>query len=162
MSLFPTAKPHLAGVKNYQPGKPLEELEREYGVKNAIKMASNENALGPSPKALIAIRKNLEKIHRYPDGGCYYLREKLCKTLKVKPESLVFGNGSDELLVFIARAFAGAGDEIIIADPTFLIYEIAAQAENASVVKVPMKDFSYDLEGMRKKINSSDEEYKCH
>ena len=154
MNLFPTAKPNLASVKNYVPGKPIEELEREYGVKNALKMASNENALGPSPKAVLAIKKNLEKIHRYPDGGCFYLREKLCKTLKVKPESLVFGNGSDELLVFIVRAFAGHGDEIIIADPTFLIYEISGQVENVSVVKVPMKNFIYDLEGMRKKINT--------
>ena len=154
MNLFPTAKAHLAGVKNYQPGKPIEELEREYGVKNAIKMASNENALGPSPKALKAVRENLEKIHRYPDGGCYYLREKLSKTLKLKPESIVFGNGSDELLVFIVRAFLGEGEEVIIADPTFLIYEISSQAQNGSVIKVPIKDFSYDLEGMRKKINA--------
>ena len=154
MNLFPTAKANLAGVKNYIPGKPIEELEREYGVKNAVKMASNENALGPSPKAVEAIRKNLEKIHRYPDGGCFYLREKLSKVLKVKSESIVFGNGSDELLVFIVRAFVGEGDEMIIADPTFLIYEIAGQVENASVIKVPMKDFSYDLETMRKKITA--------
>ena len=154
MSHFPQAKPHLAGVKNYQPGKPIEELQREYKIQEVIKMASNENALGPSPKAVLAIRKNLEKIHRYPDAGCHYLREKLCKVLKVKPESLVFGNGSDELLVFIARAFVGEGDEVLIADPTFLIYEIASQAENATVVKVPIKNFSYDLEGMRKKISS--------
>ncbi len=154
MNFFPTTKPHLTHVKNYVPGKPIEELEREYGVKNALKMASNENALGPSKKAVIAMRASLEKVHRYPDGGCYYLREKLSKFLKVKPETLVFGNGSDELLVFIARAFAGKGDEIIIADPTFLIYEIAGQAEEAAVIKVPMKDFQYDLEGMRKKISA--------
>ncbi len=117
-------------------------------------MASNENALGPSPKALVAIRKNLEKIHRYPDGGCFYLRDKLAKVLKVKPDTLVFGNGSDELLVFIVRAFVGEGDEVIIADPTFLIYEIATQTESGVVVKVPMKDFSYDLEAMKKKINA--------
>ncbi len=154
MNLFPTVKSHLADVRNYQPGKPIEELEREYGVKNAIKMASNENALGPSPKALKAIRESLLKIHRYPDGGCYYLREKLSKMLKVKPESIVFGNGSDELLIFIVRALVGPRDEVIIADPTFLIYEIATQTENGSVIKVPMKNFSYDLEGMRKKINA--------
>lgn len=152
MSLFPTAKENLAKVKNYQPGKPLEEVEREFGIRGAIKMASNENALGPSPKAVLAIRKNLDKIHRYPDGGCFYLREKLAKFLKVRPEDLVFGNGSDELLVFLVRAFVGKGDEILIADPTFLVYEIAAQTENGTVVKVPMKDFRYDLDGMRKAI----------
>ena len=145
-------KKHLLGVKNYEPGKPLEELEREYGIRHAVKLASNENALGPSPKALAAIRKNLSRIHRYPEGGCFYLREKLAKFLKVSPEELVFGNGSDELLVFAARAFVDAGDEVIIADPTFLIYEIATQVENGTVVKVPMKDFYYDLDAMRRKV----------
>ena len=154
MNLFPTAKGWLTRVKNYQPGKPIEEVQREYGVKNAIKMASNENALGPSPKAVIAMRAALGKVHRYPDGGCFYLREKLSKHLKVKPETLVFGNGSDELLVFLVRAFVGKGDEVVIADPTFLIYEISTQAEDGTVVKVPMKHFNYDLDGMRKKINA--------
>ena len=139
-------------MHNYEPGKPLEELEREYGVKNAVKMASNENALGPSPKALAAIRRSLGQVHRYPDGGCFYLRQKLAKFLRVEPERLVFGNGSDELLVFAVRAFVSPGDEVVIADPTFLIYEIAGQAENARIVKVPMRDFRYDLDGMRTKI----------
>lgn len=153
MDFFESAKKNLAGVKNYQPGKPIEEVEREYGLKNAIKMASNENALGPSPRALAAIRKNLLQIHRYPDGGCFYLRNKLAKKLKVSTDSLVFGNGSDELLVFVVRAFVGHGDEVVIADPTFLIYEIATQVENGSLVKVPMKDFHYDLEGMKNRIS---------
>ena len=154
MEFFVSAKKNLRGVKNYQPGKPIEEVEREYGLKNAIKMASNENALGASPKALAAIRKNLSKVHRYPDGGCFYLRNKLSKTLKVLPESLVFGNGSDELLVFLVRAFVGRGDEVIIADPTFLIYEIATQVEDGTIVKVPMKNFHYDLDGMKSHINA--------
>ena len=145
-------KQHLKDVKNYQPGKPLEELAREYGIKDAVKMASNENALGPSPKALAAIRKSLPRVHRYPEGGCFYLRQKLSKALKVSPDQLIFGNGSDELLVFAARAIVGEGDEVIIADPTFLIYEIATQVEGGTVVKVPMKNFQYDLDGMRRKI----------
>ena len=153
MQFFPTTKKNLPAVKNYQPGKPIEEVEREYGLKNAIKMASNENALGPSPKAVAAIRKNISKIHRYPDGGCFYLRNKLAKTLKVPTESLIFGNGSDELLVFAVRAFVGRGDEVIIADPTFLIYEIATQVEDGTIVKVPMKNFHYDLDGMKSRIS---------
>lgn len=152
--LFSTAKPNLARVKNYQPGKPLEELEREYGIKNAVKMASNENALGPSPKAVAAMRAALNRTHRYPDGGCFYLRKKLASFLKVAPESLVFGNGSDELLVMAVRALVGPGDEVIIASPTFLIYEIASQVESGAVVKVPMKDFRYDLDAMRNKLSS--------
>ena len=154
VNFFVSAKKNLAKVKNYQPGKPIEEVEREYGLTNAIKMASNENALGASPKALAAIRKNLSKIYRYPDGGCFYLRNKLAKTLKVSAESLVFGNGSDEILVFAVRAFVEKGDEVIIADPTFMIYEIATQVEDGTIVKVPMKNFHYDLEGMKNRIGS--------
>ena len=153
MELFPTAKPNLARVKNYQPGKPIEELEREYGVHNVIKMASNENALGASPKALAAVRKALKNIHRYPDGGCFYLRKRLADFLGVDPGNLVFGNGSDELLVFVVRALVGRGDEVILADPTFLIYEIATQVENGKLVKVPVRNFQYDLEGMKDKIS---------
>ena len=133
---------------------PIEEVEREYGVRGAIKMASNENALGPSPKAVAAIKRSLGDIHRYPDGANFYLRKKLSVFLKVRPETLVFGNGSDELLALVVRAFVGPGDEVIIADPTFLIYEIATTMENGVIVKVPMKDFRYDLEGMARKIGS--------
>ncbi len=153
MSLFPSTKPALVSVRNYIPGKPLEELEREYGIKNAVKMASNENALGPSPKAMAAIRKNLDRLHRYPEGGCHYLREKLSRRLGVRGDELVFGNGSDELLVFTVRAFVGKGDEVIIADPTFLIYEIASNVEGGVVLRIPMKSFHYDLEAMQSKIS---------
>lgn len=153
-TLFSTAKPSLARVKNYQPGKPLEELQREYGIKNAVKLASNENALGPSPKAVAAIRRGLGNMHRYPDGGCFYLRKRLAKFLGVDPKGLIFGNGSDEVLVMAVRAFVEAGDEVVIADPTFLIYEIASQTEEARIVKVPMRDFRYDLPAMLSKITS--------
>ncbi len=152
MALFSSAKPNLSGVKNYQPGKPLEELEREYGIRNAVKMASNENALGPSPKALSALRKALPRVHRYPDGGCFYLRKKLSMFLKVDSAQIIFGNGSDELLVMAVRSLVGPQDEVVIADPTFLIYEIASQVENGVVIKVPMTNFRYDLDSMRKKI----------
>ncbi len=153
VELFPTAKPHLGSVRSYQPGKPIEEVERELGIRNAIKMASNENALGPSPKAVAAVRRALKNIHRYPDGGCFYLRKKVADFLGVDAGNLVFGNGSDELLVFAVRAFVGAGDEVILADPTFLIYEIAACAENGRAIKVPVKDFKYDLDGMAARIS---------
>ncbi len=152
--LSPSARPHLAGVRNYQPGKPIEEVEREYNIRGAVKMASNENPLGPSPKAVAAIRKNLSKLHRYPDGGSFYLRNRLAKFHGVSGDQLIFGNGSDELLVFAVRAFAEAGDEVIIANPTFLIYEIACQVEKAVCIKVPMKDFRYDLDGMLAKLTT--------
>ncbi len=151
---FSSAKANLIRVNNYQPGKPIEELQREYGVKNAVKLASNENALGPSPKALAALRRALPSVHRYPDGGCFYLRKKLSRHLGVPPECLVFGNGSDELLVFAVRTFVGRDDEVVIADPTFLIYEIAAQVEQGVIVKVPMRDFRYDLDAMKRRISA--------
>ena len=154
MEIFGSAKKSLKNVRTYQPGKPIEELEREYGVRNAIKMASNENALGPSPKALRALRASLKEVHRYPDGHSFYLRRKLAKRLAVNEDNLVFGNGSDELLALAARAFVGPGDGVVIADPTFLIYEIASQLEAGRVVKVPMKNFRYDLPGMLKKVNN--------
>lgn len=152
MPLFPTAKSNLARVKTYQPGKPIEEVQREYRVKSAIKMASNENALGASPKAVKAMTKVLKNVFRYPDGGCFYLRKKLAKFLKVSEDNLIFGNGSDEILVLAVRALIGPGDEVIIANPTFLIYEIATQVESGAVIKVPMKDFRYDLNGFLQKL----------
>ncbi|OIO38933.1 MAG: histidinol-phosphate transaminase [Candidatus Omnitrophica bacterium CG1_02_49_16] len=152
-AVFASAKKNLSRVKNYQPGKPIEEVEREYGLKNAIKMASNENAFGPSPKAVAAIQKNLRNIHRYPDGQCYYLRDKLSKFLGVSKDSLIFGNGSDEILIFAVRTFIGRGDEVIIADPTFMIYEIATQVEDGVIVKVPMKNFHYDLDAMKSRVS---------
>ena len=151
-AIHPSAKPHLAAVHNYEPGKPIEELERELGIRHAIKLASNENALGPSPKALRAIRTNLRRIHRYPDGGSFYLRQKLAKLLGVEPDWLIFGNGSDEILVFAARTFLEKNDEVIIADPTFLIYEIASQVENARIVKIPIRNFRYDLGAMKRAL----------
>ncbi|OIO39439.1 MAG: histidinol-phosphate transaminase [Candidatus Omnitrophica bacterium CG1_02_49_16] len=151
--LFPSAKKNLSRVRSYLPGKPIEEVEREYGLKNAIKMASNENALGPSPKAVAALRANLFKIHRYPDGNCFYLRNKLSRLLHVPCESFIFGNGSDEILVFAVRALVGPRDEVIIAQPTFMIYEIATQVEDGLIVKVPMKNFHYDLAGMKARVN---------
>ncbi|MEI8345654.1 MAG: histidinol-phosphate transaminase, partial [Candidatus Omnitrophota bacterium] len=154
MSVLKSARACLGQVKAYQPGKPLEELEREYGIKNAVKMASNENALGPSARVLRAIRANLGAIHRYPDGGCHALRGRLSRHLGVKPAQLIFGNGSDEVLVFAVRAFVERSDEVIVADPSFLIYEIASQVEGARVVKVPAVDFRYDLDAMARRITS--------
>lgn len=155
MDYFPTLRPHLKAVNVYVPGKPLEELQRQYGIKDAVKMASNENALGPSPKAVAAIKKALPRIHRYPEGGCHYLRIKLAARLGVAEDALIFGNGSDEVLVLAARAFAGPGTEAVIARPTFPVYEIACQAEDTRVVAVPVrKDLRYDLDAMARAVNA--------
>ncbi len=145
----------ILNIKPYKPGKPIEEVKREMGLKEVIKMASNENPLGPSPKAVDSIKKYLSNINRYPEGGCFYLRQALSKRLKVKPEQLIFGNGSDELIILCLRAFINEGDEVVVATPTFLIYEIASKIQGAKIKTVPTKYFKYDLKAMKKAITDS-------
>ena len=146
------ARKSILKIRPYQPGKPIEEVQRELGLKKVIKLASNENPLGPSPKAVLAIRRALFSLNRYPDGNSFYLKQKLAAKLKVKTENLIIGNGSDELIVLAIRAFVNEGDEVIIARPTFLVYEIASLAAGAKIVFVPLKNFKYDLAAMKKKV----------
>jgi histidinol-phosphate aminotransferase len=144
---------NILSVKNYVPGKPIEEVEREFGIKNVIKLASNENCFGPSPLAVAAIRKSLRKINRYPDSASFYLKKKLAGVLGVAENSLIFGNGSDEIITLVIKTFLGEGDEVVITRPTFLIYEIAAHLQGAKIKIVPMtKELKYDLKEMKKAI----------
>ena len=99
----------------YEPGKPIEEVEREYGIANSIKLASNENPFGPSPKALAAIRAKLGQLHLYPDGDCFYLKNGLAKKLGVAARQLIFGNGSNEIIELAVRTFLRPGDEAVMA-----------------------------------------------
>lgn len=145
----------IVNVKPYKPGKPIEEVKRELGLRDVIKMASNENPLGPSPKALAAIKKRLADINRYPEAGCFYLRQALSKRLRLKPSQIIFGNGSDELIVLALRAFIDEGDEVVVATPTFLIYEIASQIQGAKIKKVPTRYFKYDLKAMRQAVTKN-------
>ncbi len=149
--MFP--RKEILNIKAYQPGRPIEEVQRELGLKDVIKMASNENALGPSPKAVEAIKSSLKDINRYPDGSCFYLKRAIAKKLKIKEERIIVGNGSDELVILALRAFLNPNDEVIVARPTFLIYEIASRIQGARIKIVPMKDFRYDLRTMRQKIS---------
>ncbi len=138
-------------IKNlvpYPPGKPLQELEREYGVVGSIKMASNENSLGPSPKAMAAIAASLGNLHRYPDGSCYYLAQAVAAGLGVAQKELVFGNGSNEVIDFLVRAFVAPGDEVITSHPSFLVYQTMVQAQNGVNIVVPLKDMGHDLEAI--------------
>lgn len=146
---------NLLNVKNYVPGKPIEEVQRELGLNEVIKVASNENCLGPSPKAVEAIIKNLKNINRYPDASSFYLREKLAKYLGVSGNSLIFGNGSDEVICMAVRTFVSEGDEVVIASPTFLIYEIISQAQNAAIRLIPLtRDLRHDLKAMKAAITA--------
>ncbi|MDO8729802.1 MAG: histidinol-phosphate transaminase [Candidatus Omnitrophota bacterium] len=152
MMLTKLARKILESVTPYIPGKPIEEVQRELGLPTVIKLASNENPLGPSPKAVEAIRNALPSLHRYPDGSSFYLVRKLAAHLGVAPEQLIIGNGSDEIITLAVRAFVEPGEEIVIAHPTFLIYKIAGQLAEARVRTVPLKDFRYDLAAMRKAV----------
>ena len=139
-------------IKAYQPGKPIEEVKREFELKNVIKLASNENPLGPSPKAVDAIRGYASKINFYPDGGSYYLKKALGEKLGVKEDSIILGNGSDEIVSLITRIFLQKGDEAIMGDPSFLMYKIDAQLSRANVASVPLKSFRLDLSEMSKVV----------
>lgn len=146
------AKAHLLKIKTYKPGKPIDELRRELGLRKAIKLASNENALPPSPQVISAIVKATRDLNRYPDSSCFYLKRALAKRFRLSPSNFIIGNGSDEIITFAMRTFIKKGEEVVIAKPTFLIYGIVARAENVKIRYVPLKDYRYDLESMRKAI----------
>lgn len=145
---------NILNVKKYVPGKPIEEVRRELGLEEVIKLASNENCMGPSPKAIAAIRKSIMDINRYPDASSFYLRKKVAKLIGVDGQSLIFGNGSDEIICMAVRTFVGSGDEVVIAKPTFLIYEIVSQLQDAKIKYVPLReDLKHDLKAMKEAIS---------
>lgn len=147
------ANPYIFDIKPYVPGKPIEEVKRELNLKSVIKLASNENPYPPSPGVIAAINKAARDVNRYPDGDCFFLRQALARRLKVNENQLIFGNGSDEVIVLAVKAFAGKDDEVIIAKPSFLIYKIASRLTGARIHEVPLKNFRYDLEGIKAKLN---------
>ena len=153
MSIIP--RKAVLNVKPYQPGKPIEEVKRDLGLKDVIKMASNENPLGPSPKALEAIKKYLSNVNRYPEGGCFYLRQALAKKLKIKPEQFIFGNGSDELIGLTLRAFVSERDNVLVANPTFLMYGVSSAAHGADIKVIPTRYFKYDLKAMKAAVTKN-------
>ncbi|HEX3035316.1 MAG TPA: histidinol-phosphate transaminase [Thermodesulfobacteriota bacterium] len=136
----------------YMPGKPVEELERELGIKDAIKIASNENPLGPSPLALRAVSEALSKLNRYPDGDAFYLKRKLADRLSVNPENLIFGNGSNEVNEIVARTFMKPGDEAIMGEFAFIVFPIVTQAVGAKAIISPMPDLIHNLRDMFERI----------
>ena len=143
---------YILSIKPYVPGKPIEALEREYGIKKSIKLASNENPLGPSPMAVKAIQGAIGKLNRYPDGGGYDLIQNISEKLSAVPENIVLGNGSDEIIGMLARAFLQPGDEAILPKPSFLMYDIMVRTAGATSVYVPLKSLSIDLDGIKDKI----------
>jgi len=149
MGLERIIKPHILGLEPYQPGKPIEEVERELGIEDCIKLASNESPIGPSPKALAAVREALAGVHRYPDGASFALRERLSSRLELDPAQLVFGAGADEILELLAKVLLGPGDEVVFAWPSFAMYPIIAQGMGATSIRVPLSaDLTHDLPGL--------------
>lgn len=144
---------NILGIKPYVAGKPVEETKRQLGLKEVIKLASNENPLGPSPKAVKAIRKNLSAINRYPDSNSFYLKRKLAKYHNIDPANIVLGNGSDEMIDIIIKTFVEEDENIITADTTFLEYEIISQVNGRKVITTPLRYFKYDLGAVKKKID---------
>ncbi|MBM4138488.1 MAG: histidinol-phosphate transaminase [Nitrospira sp.] len=140
--------PDIQSLSPYVPGKPIDELQRELGLSRVIKLASNENPLGPSPKAVAALEGAAGQLHRYPDGGAYQLRQAIADHWKVTREQVILGNGSDEILGLLARTFLAPGDEAVMADHTFVIYKMEVTAAHGKPVIVPLANWTHDLESM--------------
>jgi histidinol-phosphate aminotransferase len=143
---------YIRALAPYPPGMPIEELEREYGILDSIKLASNENPLGPSPKALAALAAALPNLHRYPDGNCFYLKRALAKKLGLSPECLIFGNGSNEVIELAVRTFLQPGEEAVMADQAFAIYRLVVQAAGGISRLVPLRHYTHDLEAIAEAV----------
>jgi len=151
---------YVSDIKPYIPGKPIEELEREMGIDHTIKLASNENPLGPSPLAVKALTETIRaqegsnSLNRYPDGNGFYLKQALAEKFGVSEDEIILGNGSNELLDIAVRTFLRPEDEAIMAYPTFVVYLISVQAQGGRTVQVPLKDYRYDLDAMADEVTS--------
>lgn len=154
MSVLSALNPALATLPVYQPGRPIEEVAREHNLppESIIKLASNENPLGPSPKALAAMRAALDQLHLYPDGNAFYLKRKLAQKLQVAPENIIFGNGSNEIIEFVGHALMRPGAEVVVSEYCFAVYPIIAHMFGAKLVTVPAKGLAHDLPAMQRAI----------
>jgi histidinol-phosphate aminotransferase len=146
---------YILEIDPYVPGKPLEELERELGIRDSVKLASNENPLGSSPRALEAIQQTLGTLHRYPDGAAYALVQCIAAKLKVAPQAIVLGNGSDELIGMLARVLLRPGDAALVPEPGFRMYEIMIRSCGATTCGVPLTAMTTDLTAVQDHITPS-------
>jgi len=150
ISIWDLANPQLREIMVYQPGKPIEETARELGLDPGaiIKLASNENPLGPSPKAMEAMHDALERAHLYPDGGGFCLCKAVATKLGLAPKNILLGNGSNEVLEFLGHAFLNPGDDVIASQYAFIVYKLIATSFGARTIEVPSPDYHQDLDGM--------------
>jgi histidinol-phosphate aminotransferase len=144
---------YIQDIQPYIPGKPIEELERELGISRSIKLASNENSLGPSPAALKALKDAFGDINRYPDGSGFYLTKSLSEKLDVGQDELILGNGSNELIDIAVKTFLRDSDEAVMATPSFVVYAMAVKSVGGSPVQVPLKNYAHDLSAMADAIS---------
>ena len=149
---MPLVPSYIKKLKSYKPGKPIEEVQRDLGLDDIIKLASNENPLGPSPKALSAIQNSMIESHRYPDASGYELRKKLSNKFKVNINNVVLGSGSEGIMSTIMRTFLLNDDELVSAQNSFIGFKVLANASGNKIHWVPMKNHRYDLESMADKI----------
>lgn len=146
--------PNLKDLPTYQPGRPIEEVARELGLPagQIIKLASNENPLGPSPAALAAMQHVLANINLYPDGNAFYLKQKLAAKLGIQPANVILGNGSNEIIEFVGHALMQPGVDVIVSQFCFAIYPLTAKLFGANLITTPAKDYGHDLPAMLKAI----------
>jgi histidinol-phosphate aminotransferase len=156
MNLESLLKPSVRTQPVYEPGKPIEDVARELGLDPAsiIKLASNENPWGPSPKAVEAAKRAIEQGELYPDGGCFALRQKLASTRGLAAEQFVIGNGSNEVIELLGHAFIGPGDEVVMGAPAFVVYKLVTLLFGAKAVEVPLTNWRHDLVAMAQAITS--------
>lgn len=154
---MPIPTPINTGLKDlptYQPGRPIEEVARELGLPAAdiIKLASNENPLGPSPAAVAAMKKILPTLNLYPDGNAYYLKQRMAEKLGVQPGNLILGNGSNEIIEFVGHAYMAPGVDVVVSQYCFVVYPLVAKLFGANLISVPAKNYGHDLPAMLKAI----------
>ena len=155
-SVWELANPQLRDLVVYEPGKPIEETARELGVdpSGIIKLASHENPLGPSPKALQAMRAALERAHLYPDGSGFYLRKAIAAKLHLAPENLILGNGSNEVIEFLGHAFLNPGDDVVTCQYAFIVYKLLATAFGLRTIETPTPDYHQNLDATLETITA--------
>ena len=156
MNYAQLVQPRVLTQPVYEPGKPIEYVARELGLdpEGIIKLASNENPFGPSPKALAAAKRALEQGQLYPDGGCFELRQKLAARFALRDDQFVIGNGSNEIIELLAHAFLGAGDEVVMAAPAFVVYKLVTLLFGAKPIEVPLRAWRHDLAAIHQAITS--------
>jgi len=154
MPIPPPVNTSLRDLPTYQPGHPIEEVARELGLpaSDIIKLASNENPLGPSPAALTAMQKVLAGLNLYPDGNAFYLKQKLAEKLELGVANLILGNGSNEIIEFVGHAYMAPGVDVVVSQYCFAVYPLVTKLFGASLVVVPANNYSHDLAAMRKTI----------